>query len=85
MDPLENMEARKVSEDDLFVEYVYGHLWAPERMTGRLRISNNAETVVSTVKLEDGYKTRVNEMRIGGKIIIEHLMSGRWPEFIQLQ
>ena len=84
MDFNERMEARKVSEDDKFVVYQYGHLNSRKKMTGELKISNNELPSVSTVKLEEGYSTRVNEMRIGGKIILEHMINGGWPETVEL-
>lgn len=84
MDFEEQMEAKKVSEDEKFVVYRYGHFNSKKRMTGELKISNNELPSVSTVKLEQGYSTRVNEMRIGGKIILEHMISGQWPDHIEL-
>lgn len=84
MDFNERMEARKVSEDEKFVVYQYGHLNSKEKMTGELKISNNELPSVSTVNLERGYTTRANEMRIGGKIILDHMISGEWPEFVEL-
>lgn len=84
MDFNERMEARKVSEDDKFVVYQYGHLNSRKKMTGELKISNNELPSVSTVKLEEGYSTRANEMRIGGKIILDHMMTGEWPEAAEL-
>lgn len=84
MDFNERMEARKVSEDDKFVVYQYGHLNSRKKMTGELKISNNELPSVSTVKLEEGYSTRANEMRIGGKIILDHMMTGEWPEAVEL-
>ena len=84
MDFNERMEARKVSEDDKFVVYQYGHLNSRKKMTGELKISNNELPSVSTVKLEEGYSTRANEMRIGGKSILDHMMTGEWPEAVEL-
>ncbi len=84
MDFNERMEAKKVSEDEKFVVYQYGHLCSREKMTGELKITNNDMPSVSTVKLENGYSTRVNEMRIGGKIILEHMLAGEWPEQVEL-
>lgn len=84
MDFNERMEAKKISEDEKFVVYQYGHLSSREKMTGQLKISNNELPSVSTVKLEHGYSTRVNEMRIGGKIILDHMMTGEWPEQAEL-
>ena len=84
MDFNERMEARKVSEDDKVVVYQYGHLNSRKKMTGELKISNNELPSVSTVKLEEGYSTRANEMRIGGKIILDHMMTGEWPEAVEL-
>lgn len=80
----EQMEARKVSQDEKFVVYQYGHLNSRKKMTGKLRITNEELPSVSTVKLEDGYSTRANEMRIGGKIILERMISGQWPEHMEL-
>jgi hypothetical protein len=84
MDFEEKMEARKVSEDEKLVAYEYGHLNSRKKMTGKLTITNDEFPSVSTVKLEDGYSTRANEMRIGGKIILEHMITGSWPETVQL-
>ena len=53
-------------------------------MNGELKITNDELPSVSTVKLEDGYSTRANEMRIGGKIILEHMINGGWPETVEL-
>ena len=80
----EQMEARKVSEDEKFVVYRYGHLNSRKKMTGELKITNDDLPSVSTVKLENGYSTRANEMRIGGKIILERMISGQWPEYLEL-
>lgn len=84
MDFEERMEAQKVSEDEKFVVYRYGHLNNKKKMTGELRITNNELPSVSTVKLEHGYSTRANEMRIGGKIILEYMITGQWPEQVEL-
>lgn len=84
MDFNERMEAKKVSEDEKFVVYQYGHLNSRKKMTGELKISNGELPSVSTVKLEEGYSTRVNEMRIGGKIILDYMTSGQWPEEVKL-
>ncbi|MGN0293071.1 MAG: hypothetical protein ACI4D3_03590 [Lachnospiraceae bacterium] len=84
MDFEEKMEAKKVSEDEKFVVYQYGHLMSRNKMTGKLKISNGELPSVSTVQLEEGYSTRVNEMRIGGKIILEYMMNGQWPETVKL-
>ncbi len=84
MDYNERMEAKKVSEDEKLVVYQYGHLNNPVKMTGELKITNDEFPSVSTVKLEDGYSTRANEMRIGGKIILEHMITGEWPKEIEL-
>ena len=80
MDFLDRMEAVKESEDEKFVIYKYGHFASREKLTGSFRITNDEKTEVSTVKLEKGYETRVNEMRIAGKLIVEHLITGVWPE-----
>ena len=84
MDFNEKMEAKKVSEDEKFVVYRYGHLNSRKKMTGQLKITNSDLPSVSTVELEEGYSTRVNEMRIGGKIILEHMINGGWPETVEL-
>ena len=84
MDFEERMEAKKVSEDEKFVVYRYGHLNSRKKMTGQLKITNSDLPSVSTVELEEGYSTRVNEMRIGGKIILEHMIHGGWPETVEL-
>ncbi|MGN0267679.1 MAG: hypothetical protein ACI4D7_08390 [Lachnospiraceae bacterium] len=80
MDFNERMEAKKVSEDEKFVVYKYGHLNNPKKMTGELKITNENAPSISTVKLEDGYSTRANEMRIGGKIVLTFMLSGVWPD-----
>lgn len=84
MDFNEKMEAKKVSEDEKFVVYQYGHLNSRKKMTGELKISNGELPSVSTVKLEEGYSTRANEMRIGGRIILDYMMSGEWPDTVKL-
>lgn len=84
MDFNERMEAKKVSEDEKFVVYQYGHLNSKNKLTGELKISNCDLPSVSTVRLEDGYSTRANEMRIGGKIILDHMMQGIWPDYVEL-
>ena len=84
MDFEERMEAKKVSEDEKFVVYRYGHLNSRKKMTGQLKITNSDLPSVSTVELEEGYSTRVNEMSIGGKIILEHMINGGWPETVEL-
>lgn len=84
MDFNERMEAEKVSEDEKVVVYRYGHLNNRNKMTGKLRLTNCEMPSVSTVNLEEGYTTRANEMRIGGKIILEHLIGGEWPDRVEL-
>lgn len=84
MDFNERMEAKKVSEDEKFVVYHYGHLNSKKKMTGQLKISNTELPSISTVKLEDGYSTRANEMRIGGKIVLDYMSTGKWPETAEL-
>jgi len=80
MDYLDRMEAKKTGEDDKFVYYSYGHVAAVKKMTGKLKITNCDLPSVTTVQLEDGFKTRANEMRIAGKIILDHLLTGEWPK-----
>ncbi len=84
MDFNERMTAKKISEDEKLVIYHYGHLNNPVPLTGQLQITNEELPSVSTIKLEDGYTTRANEMRIGGKIILEHMITGEWPAEIEL-
>lgn len=84
MEFAERMEAKKVSEDEKFVVYQYGHLNSIKKMTGELKITNDEFPSISTVKLEKGYKTRANEMRIGGKIILDRSIQGAWPERVEL-
>ena len=52
MDFEERMEAKKVSEDEKFVVYRYGHLNSRKKMTGQLKITNSDLPSVSTVEQE---------------------------------
>lgn len=84
MDYLDRMEAKKTGEDDKFVYYSYGHVAAVKKMTGKLKISNCDLPSVTTVQLEDGFKTRANEMRIAGLIMMRFMDEKVWPEEIKL-
>ncbi len=76
----EMMQAEKVSENDTEIIYRYGHLTSKKSMSGQFKITKGDFPFVSTVVLEDGYTTRVNEMRIAGQIIVEQAQTGKWPE-----
>ena len=76
----EMMQAEKVSENDTEIIYRYGHLTSKKSMSGQFKITKGDFPFVSTVVLEDGYTTRVNEMRIAGQIIVEQVQTGKWPE-----
>ena len=78
------MRAEKESEDDYKIVYRYGHLAYGNTMTGKLSVTKSEYPSISTIQLEDGYETRVNEMRIGTKIIMDHLQTGEWPEKTRL-
>ncbi|KIR02152.1 hypothetical protein P261_00966 [Lachnospiraceae bacterium TWA4] len=75
----EVMVAEKVSESETELIYRYGHLASAKSMTGQFKITKGDFPFVSTVVLEDGYTTRVNEMRIAGQVIVEYTTTGVWP------
>jgi hypothetical protein len=85
MELSEMMIAELISEDEKSLIYRYGHFLSPQSMTGQFRISNTKEPSISTVKLEDGYHTRANEIRIAGRVILEHALTGRWPKQMALK
>jgi hypothetical protein len=80
----EMMKAEKVSENEKEVIYRYGHLTSKKSMSGQFKITKGDFPFVSTVVLEDGYTTRVNEMRIAGQIIVEQAQTGAWPNQAKL-
>lgn len=81
---MELMQAVKISENDQEVIYQYGHIVLGDHLTGQFKVSNSDLPSVTTIKLEEGFTTRANEMRIAGKIILHHQQEGVWPEKIIL-
>lgn len=84
MEFIEKMHAVKESEDENKVIYAYGHLMYGSKMTGKLSITKSEFPAIATIQLEDGYETRANEIRMGTRIIMDHLETGIWPEKSQL-
>ena len=75
----------KQSEDERYVFYRYTDLERQGATEGSFRIDTQEMFSVSTVELPSYTKERIDEMKLAGKVIIEHMETGVWPASAELR
>lgn len=78
------LRCEKQSEDERYVYYRYTDLERKGVTEGSFCIDTQKMCSVSTVKLPSYTKERIDEMKLAGKVIIEHMETGVWPASAEL-